>query len=104
MGYVVRDPAATMTSLTFTEDIGLCGAFTYSLTYTGGSPYDPSLFTFDPITPAIQVYTLNSGHIGSYSLDLIGTLGPWGSQSVTVTFVVSPSCYDSIIGVDPIPD
>ena len=93
-----------MTSLTFTENLGLCGTFTYSLTNTGGSPYDTTLFTFNSGVPSIDVFTMNRGRIGSYSLTLTGTLGPWGSASVILTFTINPSCFDSVIGVDPIPD
>ena len=100
MTYVLRDPAQVMTSLSFTDDIGLCGSFTYSLSNIGGTPYDWSIFTLNTVTPTIQIYSTNPVHITTFNLVLTGTLGPWGSASVTVTFIVLPSCYDSLITVD----
>ena len=93
-----------MTSLTFIEDLGVCGSFTYTLNNQGGGAYDTGLFTFDSSTPTISVYTTDPGKVNTYNLDLTGTLGLWGSQTITLTFIIDPSCWDSLITVDYIGD
>ena len=65
--------------LSFTENIGLCGAFTYTCTDSIGNPIDTSIFTFNSATPSISVQTNLLSNAGTYNLKVIGTLGTWGS-------------------------
>ena len=93
-----------MVSLAFTDSLGLCGPFTYTLTKSDNSPVDTSIFTLNAAVPSIQIYSTNVIHIGTHNLKLTGTLGTWGVSSVFLVFTVAPSCWDSIITPFPIPD
>ena len=53
--YRIKTPAITITSLTFTDSIGICGSMTYSLKNEDNTVYDSSIFTFNPLTPTITV-------------------------------------------------
>lgn len=79
MGYIVNDPMQTMTSLTFTENRGVCGSFTYTIQMQGGGAINTSIFTFNSAVPSIDVVSHSNADINTYNLELTGTLGPWGS-------------------------
>jgi hypothetical protein len=84
ISYIEKDASTLITSLAFSENIGTCGSFTYTLTDSLLSPYDSTVFTFNAITPTINVYTTDSLKIGIYNLIVTGTLGSWGSSTTTV--------------------
>ena len=83
--YAVDDPPKVISSLGFTDDLsGLCGKFTYGLTYANGGMIDTGIFTFDPLVPTITVVSNNAAHIMSYFLKLTGTLGTWGFKETLI--------------------
>ena len=53
--YREKNPAITLTSLTFTDSIGTCGTITYSLLNSDNTLIDSSIFTLDPLTPKITI-------------------------------------------------
>ena len=98
----MKDPALSVTSLAYSDDLGLCGPFTYTLTLQGGGAYDATLFTFDNTIPQIDIYSTNNAHINTYTLELTGTLGTWGSATTLISVTVLPSCWDSLLTPDPV--
>ena len=83
--YREKDPAYLINGFTFTENIGSCGAFTYTCTNQDNTPFDTSVFTFDPAAPSVTVQTNDLAKVGQYDLKVIGTLGAWGSAEILLT-------------------
>ena len=79
MSYPIKNPSLVVTSLTYTDNLGVCGPFTYNLSNADNTAYDTSVFTFDGTTPKITIYSTLVSKINTYNLKLTGTLGSWGS-------------------------
>ena len=88
--------------MSFTEDRGVCGAFTYALTNQDDSPYDSTIFTFDPLVPSISIFTTDPSDIKDYYLKLTGTLTTWGSDSTILTIKIVKGCTLTTITTSPI--
>ena len=51
VAYAINTSALVISSLTYTENLGVCGIFTYSLINQDGTAYDTSVYTFDALVP-----------------------------------------------------
>ena len=100
--YREKDPALLINGFSFTENIGLCGAFTYTCTTNLGNPINTAIFTFNSATPSISLQTNLLSDVGLHYLKVIGTLGPWGSAEIQVTVDIQIGCADTTIAPDPI--
>ena len=47
MTYPVKNPELDIINIDFSDDLGICGNFTYTLTNSDDSAFDTSIFTFD---------------------------------------------------------
>lgn len=69
--YLVYQPSLVINIPLFTESVGFCGPFTYTLTTNP----DTTVFAFDPLTPLIRAYTEDFTKIGGpLTLIVTGTL------------------------------
>lgn len=97
MTYHDKDPSTLITSLTYTDSLNVCGSFTYSLSNSNDTPYDATIFTFDPLTPSITLYSNDISKIGIYNLKLKGDLDSWAQSSTNLQITIEKSCKDAII-------
>jgi hypothetical protein len=51
----------------------ICGAFTYSATYSSGLALDSSVFTFtNSVTPSLAIYSTDNNKAALYTIKVIG--------------------------------
>jgi hypothetical protein len=100
--YFTKDSAVSITSLEFTENLGTCGVFTYSITNSDLTAVDTTVFSLNTSTADIVLSTIDPTKVGSYLLILTGTLGSWGSATTTISVTINLCCYDNTITPDAI--
>ena len=75
---------------TWTESVGTCGSFTFTILKSDGSADDTLIFAFSGTD--LQVQTADAAKIGSYSMKIRGVLGSYGNSEVPFIVNVVDAC------------
>jgi hypothetical protein len=80
----------SFTYVDFMSQTTLCGAFTYSVTYTLGTATTAlSTLSYSSASQYINIQSLSLSQVGTINVNLVGALSSYSTQSATRTFVVT---------------
>lgn len=100
--YTYLDTPNTFTLTDWSEDMGVCGSFTYTITQTDGSPI-PSILTFNPVTLTFTVDTNAIVLTTVYHIKIEGALSYPGSSKVEDFDLSVTGCDSATITSPAIP-
>lgn len=95
--YQVTDPALTFTFNDWASSVTLCGAFSYSSTFSDNTALNSAFISLNSATKTFTVSTSNPAHISSYSIKVSGTLADGATSSTTFTLNIVNPCASAAI-------
>ena len=102
--YYVGDSTYTVTPspMAFTSSFPSCGSFVYSLSLScsGCTTYDPTIFSIISTTGVVTLYTNNLNNRGTYTVSIVGHQSTYtfnSKSTQTFTIVVGGLCSRTTI-------
>lgn len=85
--YIIGDDALTITLDAFTESVGSCGSFSYSMEIADTITDDNGVISFSSSTRTLTVYTSSVSYRGWYDIEIVGSIDTYG-LSISTNFKV----------------
>lgn len=70
----------------------ICGTLVYTAVNSDGSGINTNIFTFDPSSRTLSVFTTDLSFYGNYDIVVTGNVGNYGSMSFHILVTVTKAC------------